>query len=60
MESAFSTINRSPVIAHRLVWGLMDSPKSISEATPLPAFQFRVDRELIDEFYWFAFVIRYR
>jgi hypothetical protein len=41
MESAFSTVNRSSVVAHRLVWGLMDSPKSINGATPLPAFQFR-------------------
>jgi hypothetical protein len=49
MESAYSTIDRSPVVAHRLVWGLMDSPKSVNEAAPLPAFQFRVEKELIDE-----------
>ena len=41
MESAVSTINRSPVVAHRLVWGLMGSPKSINEVAPLPAFQCR-------------------
>jgi hypothetical protein len=60
MESAYSTINRSPVVAHRLVWGLMDSPKSINEATPLPAFQFRGEKALIDESDWFAYVIRCR
>ena len=37
MESAVLTINRSPVVAHRLEWGLMDSPKSVSEVAPLPA-----------------------
>jgi hypothetical protein len=41
METAFSTINRSPEVAHRLVWGLMGSPKSINEVTPLPAFHRR-------------------
>jgi hypothetical protein len=60
MESAFSTINRSPVVAHRLVWGLMDSPKSINEATPLPAFRFRTEKELIDESDWFAYLTRCR
>jgi hypothetical protein len=38
MEPALSTINRSPVVACRVERGLMGSPKSISEATPLPAF----------------------
>ncbi len=49
MEPAFLTINRSPAVAHRLVWGSIDSPKSINEATPLPAFQFRVGKGLTDE-----------
>ena len=38
MEPGLSTINQSPVVACRLVWRLMNSPWSIREATPLPAF----------------------
>ena len=38
MKPALSTINRSPVAACRLVWGLVDSPKPINEVAPLPAF----------------------
>jgi hypothetical protein len=37
MEPALSTINQSPVVARRPEWGLMDSPKSISEVAPLLA-----------------------
>ena len=37
MEPALSTLNRSPVVACRLAWGLMDSPKPINEVAPLPA-----------------------
>ena len=37
MEPALSTLNRSPVVACRLAWGFMDSPKPINEVAPLPA-----------------------
>ena len=38
MELALSTINQSPVVTCRSAWGLMDSPKTINEVAPLPAF----------------------
>jgi hypothetical protein len=41
MELVLPTINRSAVVNCRLAWGLMDSPKPISEVAPLPAFSFR-------------------
>jgi len=42
MEPALSSINRSPVVTCRLVWGLMGSPQSISEAAVMRKSRLRL------------------